>query len=483
MRVVSRSLAVLVAPLAVMLFAAPFASAATYAKAKFLCKPATKRHASCFVIERVPVQAGTFGAKAYTPAPANVKPSVLTRGPAGGLTPADLQKAYGLTSLVSKDGAGQTIAIVDAFNDPNIKKDLTTFDTKYGLAAPPSFKVLNQTGATSPLPPNDTSGWSVEESLDVESAHSICPKCNLDLIETTDNSFANLEAGVDEAATLKVNEISNSYGGPETGTTSTDRAAYNHPGIVITASAGDQGWYDYEDDLAGEGPVNAPNYPASDPNVVSVGGTSLFFTQAGAYNYESVWQDDGPQGGIAFETGALLGASGGGCSTLFTAQSWQTSAANWKSTPCGTKRLSNDVSAVADEFTGFDLYDSFNCGSDCGGAAPGWITVGGTSLSSPVIAAVFGLAGGAHGVNYPAQTLYSHPTLFHDVSIGGNGICDGQGAPECGNWNNSGDGAEDCDYNIHGTAVASGNVQCAAVEGYDGPSGLGTPNGITAFQP
>jgi subtilase family serine protease len=482
MRALSRSLAFVVASLVVGLFAAPLASAATYAKAKFICKAAAPHHMGCFVIERVNVKAGTPGATAFTLAPANAG-AVKTQGPAGGLTPADLQTAYGLTSAASADGSGNTIALVDAFNDPNIQKDLVTFDKEYGLPAPPSFKVLNQSGATSPLPPNDTSGWSVEESLDVDSAHSVCPKCNIDLIETKDDTNPNLEAGVNEAAKLKVNEISNSYGGPETGTTSTDRAAYNHPGIVITASAGDQGWYDYEYDLAGEGPINEPNYPASDPNVISVGGTSLFFTQTGAYKYENVWQDDGPRGAIALQTGEQWGATGSGCSTLLSAASWQLSAANWKATGCGTKRLSNDISAVGDEFTGFDLYDSYNCLAGCSGAAPGWATVGGTSLSSPVIAATFGLAGGAHGVSYPAKTLYSHPTLFHDVTVGGSGICDGQGAPECGNWNNLGEGAMDCGYNTNGTAVATATDQCDAVAKFDGPSGLGTPDGITAFQP
>lgn len=477
-----KSLALVVAPVAVLLLAAPIASASSqYAIGKAVChRPAKPLHARCFVMKRVIVTRGTPGAHQIIDAPASipgVAPTVRTQGPAGGLTPADLAKAYSLTPT---GGSGQILAMVDAYNDPNIQADLKTFDAEYGLPAPPSFKVVSQTGSTTSLPANDTSGWSIEESLDVESAHSVCEKCSLILVETNSNAFSDLEAGVNEAVALGANEISNSYGGPETGVSATDKAAYNHPGVVITASAGDQGWYDYEYDLEGEGPINVPNFPASSNDVVSVGGTSLFFTQAGARSYETVWNDDETKASIPFQTGDLFGATGGGCSTVFTAQTWQKSAANWAATTCKTKRLSNDVSAVADEFTGFDLYDSYDYS---GSGAPGWATYGGTSLASPIIAAVFGLAGGAHGVAYPTQTLYSHPSDFNDVTVGGNGVCDGQGAPECGNWNNLGYGALDCDYNTAGTAVSTGDDQCDAAAGYDGPTGLGTPDGTAGFTP
>ena len=115
-------------------------------------------------------------------------------------------------------------------------------------------------------------------------------------------------------------------------------------------------------------------------------------------------------------------------------QGWQTSLSSWNSTGCGSKRLDNDVSADADYLTGFDVYDSYNCGDACS-PAPGWFTVGGTSLSSPIIAAAYALAGGAHGVSYPALTLYGHRNQAYDVTTGGNGWCDGEGAAQCPNPN------------------------------------------------
>ncbi len=170
-----------------------------------------------------------------------------TIGPAGGLTPGDLSTAYGFSSTAT--GTGQTVAIVDAYNDPDINADLQTFDAQYGLAACSTgngcLKVVSQTGTTT-LPPDDTSGWSVEESLDVETVHSVCQNCKIILLEATSNSNANLEAAEDEAVALKANEITNSFGGPETGSTAADEAAYNHPGTVITASAGDDGYYEFD---------------------------------------------------------------------------------------------------------------------------------------------------------------------------------------------------------------------------------------------
>jgi subtilase family serine protease len=483
-----RTALLFVAALAVMALGAPAAFAATtkYAIPKPACKPPAKRHASCLAIERLVVPKAHPGARPFTvgsgvkPSAAGTKPSYLTVGPAGGLTPYDFQQAYNFNAFAG--GANQTVAIVDAFNDPNIQSDLGVFDTQYGLSACTAsngcLTVVGQTGSSSSLPPDDTSGWSIEETLDVETVHSVCRSCKILLVETNDNSFANLEAGVNEAATLGATEISNSYGGNELGSTSTDEAAYNHPGIVVTASSGDDGYYEF-DQLAAN---NAPESPAAFPDVVAVGGTSLYLSQnVPTRQSESIWNDNGVKDYYEQHLGAALGAGGGGCSTLYRGMAWQIYNPSYSSTACGTNRLVADVSADADYLTGFDIYDSYDyCG---GGCEPNWATYGGTSLASPLIAGMWGDAGGAHGINYPAVSLYSHlgTSALYDVTNGGNGWCDGEGASSCGDPNTIGYGIVDCDYPASGSTPSAGDRACDALSGYDGPSGVGTPNGLTAF--
>ncbi|SPF48441.1 putative Subtilase family serine protease [Candidatus Sulfotelmatobacter kueseliae] len=462
----------------------PAASAETthYAIGERVCKPAKRRHATCFVMRRVEVTESTPGARPYKlAAGASLSPAATrqtqTIGPAGGMTPYDFQTAY---NFKTTGGTGQTIALVDAYNDPNIASDLATFDTEYGLpactVANKCLKVVNQTGGST-LPSNDTTGWSVEESLDVEAAHAICPNCHILLVEVNSSSAANLAAGVNEAVKLGATVISNSYGGPEADLTSTENAAYNHSGVVITASTGDDGYYSYDQFAA----VDQANGPSSLPTVVAVGGTSLFLSQTGTRQSETVWNDNGTYDYFQSLFGFALGATGGGCSNLFTAQPWQSNLSNWAATACGTHRLPADVSADADPITGLDVYDTFNCGTPC--PTQGWQTVGGTSLSSPLIAGLFALAGGAHGVEYPARTLYGHlgtSSLFN-VTTGGNGWCGGEGAAACGDPNTLGVGDVDCDFPGSGSTPSAGDAACDAGPGYNGPTGVGTPNGLGAF--
>ncbi|HXY43530.1 MAG TPA: S8 family serine peptidase [Acidimicrobiales bacterium] len=485
-------------PLAVTLLVAPGPAAALtpaastpgtyYAIAQSICAPPKPRHSSCFAMRIVFVKKGTAGASRFELA-AGARPSkarsgpAQTIGPAGGLTPADLATAYGFDS--TKAVTGQTVAVIDAYNDPTINTDLQTFDSQYGLLPCSEtngcLSVVNQSGGL-PLPPDDTSGWSEEESLDVETVHSVCQKCKILLVEANTDANSDLEAAVDEAVALKATEVSNSYGSPEAGSTSTDEAAYDHPGTVITAASGDDG-YDEFDLLGSQGAVNQPDEPASFNTVVAVGGTSLYLGQDGTRQSETVFNDNGVQD--VWESTLLdipLGASGGGCSTLVPAKSWQTRLSVWASTGCGSYRLVADIAADADPFTGFDIYDSYDCGSACE-PVPDWATVGGTSLASPIIAALFALAGGSHGVAYPALTLYGHlgSSSLYDVTSGGNGYCDGEGAAECGDPNTLGDGVLDCDYPASGTNPSAGDRACDALPGYDGPSGVGTPNGLGAF--
>ncbi len=181
-----------------------------------------------------------------------------------------------------------------------------------------------------------------------------------------------------------------------------------------------------------------PSFPASAPDVISVGGTTLHLTAEGTRESEPVWNGDGPANE---NKGSGHVVSGGGCSTVFTAQPWQQNVLGWSGTGCGSKRLDDDV--AADSGFGLSIYDNYNCGKACEeehfGISPyEWRVVGGTSLSSPIVAAMFGLAGGAGGVSYPAATLYSHfgeSSAFFDVTEGGDGYCDAAPESICGKPN------------------------------------------------
>jgi subtilase family serine protease len=441
-----------------------------YAKIRRVCPPPAPGRATCFALVREPVASGTAGAAPYV-----LNDGASESGPAGGLTPAQLASAYEYAP--NEGGTGQTVAIADAFDDPKIEANLGTFDSQYGLPACTSangcFKKTGQTGSTTSLPTADKEGWSLEISLDVETVHGVCPNCKILLVESNAPTGADLAAAVNEAVKLGATEVSNSYGGPEE---AADEAAYNHPGVVITASAGDGGYYDWDVVSEGHAAPERPESPASLPTVVAAGGTSLKLNENGTRNSESVWNDSGrPSHEEEFKQ---YSATGGGCSTLFTAPSWQQNAPGWTNAACGSKRLDNDISAVADPYTGFDVYDSYNCGKTCekGGIGKGWVTIGGTSLSSPLLSALYALAGGGGGVGYPAATLYSHlgqaPSLY-DVTEGGNGYCDGEAAGPCG---------EPAINETYGDIDCEGTTACDAATGFDGPSGVGAPKGLGAFK-
>jgi hypothetical protein len=284
--------------------------------------------------------------------------------------------------------------------------------------------------------------WDTEISLDIETAHAICQNCQILLVEAASSEYPELEEAEESAVRLGATEISDSWGQPES---QSDSKAFNHPGVVITAAAGDDGYR--------KGSVE---YPASSPHVVAVGGTRLDL-QEGAWTEETVWNGQG--------------ATGGGCSQFFAAPPWQLGTSDWSSVGCGEKRAVADVSADADPYTGVAVYNS---ASKCEGH---WCTLGGTSLSSPLIAAVFALAGGAHGVQYPARTLYenerSSPASLHDVVSGSNGECREPLTSE---------GIASCSAQAEAQSCLQ-QARCLARVGYDGPSGVGTPNGVAAFGP
>jgi subtilase family serine protease len=330
---------------------------------------------------------------------------LTTTGPVG-FGPVQFRTAYGLPSSASKV---QTIAIVDAYNHPNIEADLGVYSKHYGL--PPCtkangcFKKVNQTGGTSY--PKTNSGWALEISLDVEIAHAICPNCKILLVEATSNSFANLLAAEDYAV-KHANIVSNSWGGNEfsSETTSTYNGHFNHPGIPITFSSGDSGY--------------GVQFPASSQYVTAVGGTTLTLNSNNTRSKETVWS-----------------GAGSGCSAYVAKPTWQ------KDSGC-IRRTVADVSADANPTTGAAVYDSVTYQGHSG-----WFKVGGTSLSSPIIAAIYALAGNALST-IDASYPYSHRNGLFDVTSGSNGIC-------------------------------GIKYLCTAKIGYDGPSGLGAPKGTTAF--
>jgi subtilase family serine protease len=323
-----------------------------------------------------------------------------------GFGPADLQSAYNLTQASANNGAGQTIGIVDAMDDPNAEADLATYRSQFGLPACTTangcFTKVGQDG-TANLPTADPN-WGAEISLDLDMASAICPNCNILLVEANSATGTDLATAEDTAAAMGANVISNSYGGQEDQATSAD---YNHPGTIITASSGDQGF------------VGGVNQPASFASVVAVGGTSLTKDNSARGWSESAWS-----------------GAGSGCSQLVAQPSWQVGV----NTGCAN-RAEADVSAVADPNTGVAVFDSFQQG--------GWLVFGGTSVSSPVVASIYALAGNANQLN-AAQSLYQNTGSLNDVTSGSNGTC-------------------------------NPGVLCTAGAGWDGPTGLGTPNGLGAF--
>src|SRR5437588_2552189 len=188
---------------------------------------------------------------------------LVTPAPAGD-GPGDLQSAYGLAAQSATAGGSQTIALVDAYDDPNAASDLSVYRSQYGLPACTTlngcFKKVNQFGGTSY--PKRNTGWAQEISLDLDAASAICPNCHILLVEASSNSFANLATAEDYAA-AHANTVSNSYGGGEfsTETSSTYEGHYNHPGVAITVSSGDSGY--------------GVEFPAASRYVTAVGGTAL----------------------------------------------------------------------------------------------------------------------------------------------------------------------------------------------------------------
>lgn len=317
-----------------------------------------------------------------------------------GFTPVQIRHGYGFDQ-VSYTGAGQTIAIVDAYDDPNIAGDLATFDSQYGLPAPPSFTKVNQTGDTT-YPVQDK-GWDTEIALDVEWAHAVAPGANLLLVEANSANDTDLLAAVDYAA-AHAQVVSMSWGGGEfSGETSSSYEGHfaGKSGVTFVASSGDYG--------------KPPSWPAISPSVLSVGGTNLKLTSTNTWSSETGWGN----GSWSF----FLGGSGGGISQYFAQPSYQKGVV----TQSTTKRTNPDVAYDADPNTGVNVYDSVN---------GGWMVVGGTSAGSPQWAALLALADEgraaagktALGFTQTLPAIYQMTAgNFHDITSGNNGYAAGAG--------------------------------------------------------
>lgn len=460
-----------------------------------LCAAPAAGHARCLAIRLKDKRVSTTRA-ATMRADGRARPAKLKRladGPAGGYTPAQLAKAYGVNPAAA---TSQTVAIVDAYNDPSVRDDLNTFDTKYGLPheTGTSLKVVGQTGSSTSLPADDTTGWAGEITLDVQAVRGLCHHCKILLVEANSDNDPDLAAAENYAA-AHASIVSNSFGEAEIGSSRTYDAAYNHPGVAILASTGDDGWYDWDNvnpDFTDPAPAtiatssNSPSVPASQPSVIGVGGTTLSLNPDGSRAAERVWNDNGPNDDYGYYEAYSYGAAGSGCSTLFSAKPWQSKVSGYGTLGCGAARSDVDIAADADYYTGLDVYQDY--GNDAG--SPGWYTIGGTSLASPLVAAMWALAGGPGKVSYPALSLYGHyhstRGSTYDVRVGGNDICGGQSPTSClnswGKVNTLGLGLLSCGFTA-ADAVVANRYQCNAGPGYDGVSGVGTPNGLTVFKP
>jgi hypothetical protein len=383
-----------------------YATAATAASAgyKAACATPAAGHARCFALyssQSASSRARAAGFAAAVAAPA-------------GWGAKDIESAYKLPIATNPH---QTVAVVDAYDTPNLESYLNTYRKEYGLppctTANGCFRKVNQNGKAAPLPADGTlSGWDLETTLDVDMVSAACPNCRILVVESNSASFADLATAENAAAKLGAAVISNSYGTRENGFTQAYAGAYNHPGHTIMVSSGDYGY-------------TAASFPANLATVTAAGGTQLSKAPNGRGWSEQVWNTPG------------AGAASSGCSAYVTKPAWQHD-------PDCPGRTVADVSALA--------WDIAVYNKDYGG----WIEGGGTSASSPLIAGVYGLAGNAAKVKPGYE--YAHAGSLYDITSGNNDWFYADGGGACGH-----------DY------------LCTAKKGYDAPTGLGSPHGTGAF--
>jgi len=396
------------------LAAAPPSATGTVPAPSRACDRAPAGSVACLALFRSVAAAQRAGAPANVAglaARASGVSSDAVAPPTSGYGPAEIKSIYSLD--VSK-GRGQTVAIVDAYDNPNAEKDLAVFRSVYNLPACTSangcFRKVNQRGGITP--PAGDPGWGLEIALDLQAVSAACPNCKLLLVEADSAEFDDIGAAVNRAVALGAKIVSNSYGADEfNGVIALGKRFYSHPGVAMVASSGDSGF-------------TAASFPAAWRSAIAVGGTSVAKTATG-------WKH------------TAWGGAGSGCSAWIAKPSWQ------KDRHC-LMRTTSDISALADPDTGLAVYDTY--GLEELGLAPGWIVVGGTSLAAPLISGMIALAGNAASLG-TAKYVYDHRAGLRDV-IGGSNA-----------------GFQDC----------GGDYLCNALKGYDGPTGLGTPKGVSAL--
>jgi hypothetical protein len=356
------------------------------------------------------------------PAGTNAPAFMSSAVSAGGFGPSELRAAYGLTRASATRGRHETIAVVDAYRDPSAARDLASYRRHFHLGACTTssgcLRIVNQKGNPRPLP-RANADWAVEQSLDLDMVSAICPHCRILLVQAKWATRRSLGIAEDTAVAMGARFVSNSWSGTEQRGQWIYNHYFNHPGVAIVVASGDSGY--------------GTTYPADLQYVTSVGGTALTRRASGSRPWtETAW--GGTQAG---EQG-----TGSGCSRRTAKPSWQLQPVDV--TGCAD-RTENDVAAVADPATGVAVYDSYQTQGT-------WAMLGGTSAATPVITAIYALAGRPARRSYPASYPYQHPGHFHDVTAGDDGTC----------------------------PAASGYL-CHAERGYDGPTGLGTPRGIWGF--
>jgi len=329
--------------------------------------------------------------------------------------PSDLQAAYG-TSFIrnSNGGAGITVAIVDAYYNPQTEADLATFSSHFSLpactVASGCLMIVSQTGGTPTAAFN--AAWAQETDLDVQWVHAIAPNARILLVTATDNSNVNLYAG-DVYAESHADVVSNSWGHAEIASDAFSESTFSGSPVPVLFSSGD---------TAGE-----VSYPCTSPNVTCVGGTNLTMTAALFRVLESVWNEGS--------------GAGGGCSGIKYVPAYQSS---YTSSICGSFRGVPDIAAIADPYSGALVY----LGSNAGASGAGYYVFGGTSLACPVMAAMI--------ANYDASRVASLKS-----KLGSNFnqlLYQGAAAPY---------------YRYRFYDVTVGNNTNPAVTGWDAASGLG----------
>ena len=312
-----------------------------------------------------------------------------------GLSPATVKSVYRFAAGPPA-GAGTTIAIVDAYDHPGVESDLAVFDARFGLPACTTFngcfRKVDATGGSNY--PRKNADWALEIAMDVEWAHAIAPGARIVLVEANSDKFDDLVAAEDYART-HAQYVSNSWGGKEFAGEAASDFHFAQPGVSIFFSTGDSGL--------------PAQYPASSPNVIAVGGTTLHFNGAA----------------FAGETGWAGG--GGGCSLYEAATPAQAAFGQYAQAGCAGKRATPDLSLVADPASGVSVFDSYKFQG-----SSGWLVVGGTSASTPIATAHAATTGQVA----TAATVYGPQLAFRDITDGNNGaaclagfdLCSGRGS-------------------------------------------------------